>query len=109
MVGKKYARLTFSERIEIEKLLSHSKNYSDIARELNRSKSSIQRDVIKQGRDSYEAMNAEWQAARNSSNRKDGKNKINECKALGKYVLEKLELRWSPRQISMTLKKEFRG
>ena len=104
---KKYARLTFAERIEIEKLLSYSENYADIATELNRSKSSIQRDIVKQGRDSYKAMNAQWQAAGNSSNRKDGKNKINECKALGEYVLEKLELRWSPRQISMTLKKEF--
>jgi IS30 family transposase len=107
MMQKKYARLTFSERIEIEKLLSHKKSYSDIASVLNRNKSSIQRDVVKQGRDSYKAMKAESRAVGNSSNRKDGKNKINECEALGEYVLEKLELRWSPRQISMKLKKEF--
>ncbi len=104
---KKYARLTFTERIEIEKLLSHKKSYFDIASVLNRNKSTIQRDIAKQGRDSYKAMKAECQAVGNSSNRKDGKNKINACEALGKYVLEKLELRWSPRQISMTLKKEF--
>jgi len=74
---KKYARLTFSERIEIEKLLSHKKSYSDIASVLNRNKSSIQRDVVKQGsRDSYKAMNAQSHAVGNSSNRKDGKNKI---------------------------------
>ncbi len=56
---KKYARLTFEERIEIEKLLSHNKNYSDIATTLNRNKSSIQRDVIKQGRKNYKAMRTE--------------------------------------------------
>lgn len=107
MMPKKYARLTFSERIEIEKLLSHEKSFADIARTLNRNNSTIQRDVIKQGRDSYKAINAECTAVGKSSNRKDGKSKIKLCEDLEKYVLEKLELRWSPRQISMTLQKEF--
>jgi len=84
MMQKKYARLTFTERIEIEKLLSHKKSYFDIASVLNGNKSTIQRDIAKQGRDSYKAMKAECQAVGNSSNRKDGKNKINACEALGK-------------------------
>lgn len=104
---KKYVRLTFDERIEIEKLLSHKKSYADIAITLNRSKSTIQRDVIKQGFDSYKAMIAECTAVGNLSNRKDGKNKIKQCEALEKYVLEKLQLRWSPRQISVSLQRKF--
>ncbi|MEO7801322.1 MAG: helix-turn-helix domain-containing protein [Ginsengibacter sp.] len=58
MMTKKYVRLTFNERIEIEKLLSHKKSYADIATTLNRCKSTIKRDLIKQGKDSYKAMNA---------------------------------------------------
>ncbi len=104
---KKYVRLTFNERILIEKLLSHKKSYADIATALNRCKSTIQRDVIKQGRDSYKAMNAEWSAVVKSSNRKSGKNKIKVCEALEKYVLEKMQLRWSPRQISVSLQRKF--
>ncbi len=104
---KKYVRLTLDERIEIEKLLSHKKSYADIAIVLNRSKSTIQRDVIKQGFDSYKAMIAECTAVGNSSNRKDGKNKIKQCEALEKYVLEKMQLRWSPRQISVSLQRKF--
>ena len=38
---KKYGRLSFDERIEIEKLLSHKKSYADIATALSRSKSTI--------------------------------------------------------------------
>jgi len=59
MMQKKYGRLSFDERIEIEKLLSHKKSYADIAMALNRSKSTIQRDVIKQGIEQYKAMAAE--------------------------------------------------
>ena len=84
MMTKKYVRLTFNERIEIEKLLSHKKSYADIATALQRSKSTIQRDVIKQGRDSYKAMNAQWFAVGKASNRKSGKNKIKVCEALEK-------------------------
>ena len=104
---KKYGRLCLDERIEIEKLLSHKKSYADIATALNRSKSTIQRDVIKQGTQQYKAMEAERLAVGKSSNRKSGKNKIQQCEALQKYVLEKLELRWSPRQISISLQRQF--
>lgn len=106
-MAKNYGRLRFDERIEIEKLLSHKKSYSDIARRLERSKSTIQREVIKQGAALYKAMEAERLAVGKSSNRKSGKNKIRQCEALEKYVLEKLALRWSPRQISISLQRQF--
>ena len=107
MMQKKYGRLSFDERIEIEKLLSYNKSYTDIATALKRSKSTIQRDVIKQGIEHYKAMQAEWLAVYKSSNRKSGKNKIKQCEALENYVLEKLALRWSPRQISISLQRKF--
>ncbi len=50
MMGKKYGRLSFIERIEIEKLLSHKKSYSEISEGLGRSKSTVSREVNKQGR-----------------------------------------------------------
>jgi IS30 family transposase len=107
MMAKNYHRLSFDERIEIEKLLSHKKSYTDIATALNRSKSTIQRDVAKQGREQYKAMEAERLAVGKSSNRKSGKNKIKQCEALENYVLRKLALRWSPRQISVSLQRQF--
>src|SRR6266487_7180148 len=76
MMNKKYSRLRFDERIEIEKLLSHKKSYTDIEGALNRDKSTIQREVNKQGRGNYKAMDAERIAVGSVSNRRSGKNKI---------------------------------
>lgn len=107
MMAKKYGRLRFGERIEIEKLLSHKKSYTDIAVALDRSKSTISREVNKQGRDSYKAMEAERLAVGSVSNRRSGKNKIKQNQALEQYVLEKLDLRWSPWQIHKSLQRNF--
>ncbi len=104
---KKYGRLTFDERIEIEKLLSHKKSYADIGKALTRNKSSIQREAVKQGKDVYKALEGERLAVGSVSNRRSGKNKIKQCPELEKYVLEKLELRWSPWQIHVSLQKRF--
>jgi len=107
MMTKNYGRLTFDERIEIEKLLSHKKSYADIARALGRSKSTLHREVKKQGRGRYKAMHAEALAVGSVSNRRSGKNKIRQCRRLENYVLKKLSLRWSPRQISVSLQRRY--
>ena len=109
MMTKKHRRLTFDERIEIEKLLSHQKSYGQIARALSRNKSSIKREVCKQGRDRYKALEAERLAVGSVSNRRDGKTKMSQCPELEKYVLEKLNLRWSPWQIHVSLQRNFPG
>ena len=49
MGAKKYGRITYSERFEIEKLLSHHLSYTEVAERLKRNKSSIQREVVKNG------------------------------------------------------------
>src|SRR5215210_6666259 len=107
MMNKKYGRLTFDERIEIEKLLSHKKTYADIGKALNRNKSTVQREVIKQGRDKYKALEAERLAVGSVSNRRSGKTKMKQCPELEKYVLEKLHLRWWPWQIHVSLQRNF--
>ncbi len=107
MMTKKYVRLTFDERIEIEKLLSHKRSYAFIGSTLSRSKSTICREVNKQGKERYKAMNGECLAVGSVSNRRSGKNKINQNSALEKYVLDKLALRWSPWQIHVSLQRNF--
>ena len=107
MMTKNYARLAFFERVEIEKLLSNNWSYSAIAIQLQHSKSTIKREVVGYGRLKYKALSAEWDAVCYCSDRKSGKTKMKVCSELENYVLKKLDLRWSPRQISMNLKKEF--
>ncbi len=106
-MAKKYGRLTFEERIEIEKLLSHKKSYAGIGKALGRNKSSIQREAVKQGKDVYKSMEGERLAVGSVSNRRSGKNKIKQYPELEKYVLGKLQLRWSPWQIHVSLQKRF--
>ena len=55
MITKKYALLAFSERVEIEKLLSNNWSYSAIAIQLQHSKSTIKREVVGYGRLKYKA------------------------------------------------------
>ena len=107
MMAKNYGRLTFDERIEIEKLLSHNNSYTDIAQHLGRNKSSVYREVNKQGKKKYKALEAERLAVGSVSNRRSGKNKIKQNPPLENYVLQKLHLRWSPWQIHVSLQRQF--
>ncbi len=104
---KKYDRLCFSERIEIEKSLSHKKSYTEIGEALGRNKSTISREVSKQSKASYKALEGERLAVSSVSNRRGGKTKISVCPELEKYVLEWLGWRWSPRQISVILRRKY--
>lgn len=107
MMNKNYGRLRFKERIEIEKMLSHNKSYSEISEMLSRSKSTISREVNKQGRLKYTALEGERLAVGSVSNRRSCKTKISQNKQLEYYVLDKLNLRWSPWQIHISLKRNF--
>ena len=107
MMLKKYGRLTFQERIEIEKYLSHNKSFSEIARVLNRHKSTIHREVGRIRKNKYSAMTGNWDMVYKSSNRRRFKTKMNQCVELHQFVLEKLKKKWSPDQISVSLRKLF--
>jgi IS30 family transposase len=52
-------------------------------------------------------MTAHLSAVSKSSNKRFGQNKIAANKPIGNYVLQKLELRWSPEQISKRMTKDF--
>jgi IS30 family transposase len=107
MEPKKYVRITMNERIEIEKMIAQKKTYSDMAIHLGRNKSSIQREVAKFGRTRYKALTALWHSVSHASNKRYGKTKMNQHADLKKFVDEKLQLRWSPQQISISLKHKF--
>lgn len=107
MMSPKYCRLSLPERIDIEKSLSHKHSFSAIAKALKRSKSTICREVSPFGRKKYNAMTAHWFAVSRSSSKRFGQNKIVANKGIGNYVLQKLELRWSPEQISKRMVKDF--
>jgi IS30 family transposase len=104
---KGYQRITINERIIIEKQLALGVSHSQIAASLCRAKSSVYRDIkrCKSGR--YTAMEATRLAVGKSSDRKNGKSKMNQNKELFNYVKEKLGLFWSPQQIHMELKKDY--
>lgn len=106
-MSKKYQRLNLSERIRIEIGLSHSKSLGEIAAELGRSKSTISREVSPWTKQKYNALKSHQYAERCSSLRKKNKQKIVLRSSISDYICEKLHLRWSPEQISKSLKNEF--
>jgi len=82
---------------------------SKIAEKLNRSKSTISRELKtnRYAHHSYRAVEAQRKAFCRSINRKSGKDKINLNAELQNFVHEKLALRWSPDQIAINLKKLY--
>lgn len=104
---KSYKRLTLDERIIIEKQLALGLNTSQIATLLSRNRSSVHRDIKRCKKGDYTAMQATFSSVYNSSDRKNGKSKMKQNKKLYDYVVEKLNLYWSPQQIHMELMKDF--
>ena len=65
MNSKNYKRLTLKERVIIQILLEEKRTRSFIAKRLNRSRSTISREInkwIKSPRDKYDATLAVWNA-----------------------------------------------
>ena len=104
---KEYKRMTLGERIEIEKSLSHGASYMAIGVLLGRNRSSIHREVSCWGRDKYSAVKANDYAQKGARARKRGKSKFKNNSRLFDYIRQKLELRWSPEQISVSLEKAY--
>jgi IS30 family transposase len=103
---KSYQRLSFQDRIDIEKFLSLKKNCTQIALALNRNKSTISRELKRLSKKEYSSMKCHEHAAIQASKRKYNKSKINLNPALKKFVYDHLELRWSPDQIVTLLKRQ---
>lgn len=100
------AHLTLSEREEIRAALSARMSIRAIARSLNRSPSTISREVQRnRGRRGYKAVDAN-----NRANRMAKRPKVcllERNPQLRNLVQEKLELKWSPEQISGWLRRTF--
>jgi len=106
---KNYKRLNFDEREEISRMLAQGYSLNDIARALNRSASTISREV-KGGsgnRYTYRAGKAQRRATRNAKKRKKNKRILCKETRLKQYIHEKLRKKWSPEQIAKELVKVY--
>jgi len=102
---KTYTRLSLKERVEISKLLARDIGKSEIARILERDKSTISNEVNVWGK-KYDPLKAHWYAQKAASIR-NGKRKLICNRPLYEYVTQKLKLKWSPEQISEKIIEEF--
>jgi IS30 family transposase len=99
-------RLSLTEREEISRGLAGGESRRAIARRLGRSPSTISREVNANGGvRRYRACRADTDALRRARRPKPAKLAV--CGRLRVMVEERLELRWSPQQISGWLVEEF--
>lgn len=106
MNTKNYKRLSLKERVIIQTLLEENKPKSFIAKRLNRSRSTISREInkwIDTPRDKYDATLAEWNAKDDYLNKRN-LDKISTYKRLKIYVYKGLLKGWSPEQIAGRIK-----
>jgi len=102
---KKYNRLTYEDRIKIETLLRHGKSKAEIAIYLNRSKSTIGREIWKYSGLAYESYLAHKCSVMVARKRHTG-NKIVNNPDLEYYIILRIKQGWSPHQISQRLKEK---
>lgn len=104
-----YQRLSGDERERISRWLVKKKSKRWIGRKLERSPSTISREIRRGNRNrwTYRAVTAQNRACRNASKRKRGKYKLALSLDLREYVYEKLRLRWSPEQIVKSLMRDY--
>lgn len=109
METKKYKRLSLTERVIIQTLLEENRSKSFIANKLNRSRSSITREVnkwVQNPGDKYKAILADWCAKDDYLNKRTS-DKIGTHKRLRFYVYKGLLKDWSPEQIAGRIKLEY--
>lgn len=104
MVGLGYSRLEFAERTEIHRRLVLGESVCGIAGALGRDKSTISREVSRNGgRFAYRPLRAHRRAAREA--RRPKPFKLERHPALARLIESKLRLRWSPEQIAGWLRR----
>jgi IS30 family transposase len=111
MESKNYTRLNKEDRIKIQTLLKIGMTVTQIAKELERSPSTISREVKKGIHLPGEGYFAE-QAERRSfiyrrTRRPDTKLSVND--KLRNYVIRQIKVGWSPEQISFRLRLKYPG
>ena len=98
---KQYKRLSINERVEISALWRSGVSKSEIAKRLNRHRSSIGRELRLWK--NYDPLKADIYSQRAASSRNRYKSKIQKCSCLGEYINTHIKLKWSPVQISNSL------
>ena len=110
MQKKKYARLTTQERESISRGMAQKRTIRAIAGEMNRSPSTISREIKRNsGKNGYRAFSAGQRAKTAASSRRGGKSKIAQQEQLRRYMLKKLQEGWSPEEISKRIKIDYAG
>jgi len=103
-----YKRLVIQERENISRGLAQKKTIRAIAMEINRSPSTITREIKRNcGKSCYRAFSASQRAKAAAASRREGKSKIAQLESLRSYVLEKLQEEWSPEEICTRIKIEY--
>ena len=105
----KHRRLSLTERIKIETLFNENKSKAYIAERLNRSRSTISREINKwviKPNDKYDAKLAHWSAKDDYKNKRN-LDEISTFIALKFYVYKGLLKGWTPEQISGRLKIDY--
>jgi transposase, IS30 family len=107
----RYKRITYLERDIIARYLAQGYSKRSIARELNRSASTITRETKRDTKNTdgygYGAGRAGRRSMRRASGRRRGKYKLERIIDLYRYVMKKLKQLWSPQQIESRLKDEY--
>ena len=98
---EKYKRISTSERVEIATLLASGLKKSEVARRLNRHRSTISREMGIWTR--YDPLRSDQLSKERVARRNKGKSKIQKCSYLGEYINNHIRLKWSPVQISISL------
>lgn len=102
-----YKRLNRDHRIEIEKLIALGKNNKQIATTLSVHPSTISRELKRVKNEPYDNLKAEVNYVHNLMDKRLGISKINSNPKLKNFVYSRLELHWSPKQISNALKQFY--
>lgn len=105
-IGASEHRLSFADRERISRGLAAGESMRSIARDLGRAPSTISRELNAcGGRRRYRALTAHRRAIRSASRPKLGK--LARLPRLREEVERRLLKRWSPEQISATLRRDF--
>jgi transposase, IS30 family len=105
---KQYSHLSFEERFVIEKLLNRDTGIREIAEFLGRSPGTVSNEIQRNSvKGIYDAKKAEQKARAKRWRAKSQFLKVAMSPFLSRFVEEKLEAKWSPKEISGYLKREF--
>lgn len=103
-----YTRLTNHDRELISRGLARGDSLTQIAQQLSRVTSTVSREVNKNHKKTgYLAFSASQRAKRAATSRRQGKRRLITHARLRRYVLKKLQLRWSPEEIVKHVEIEY--